>query len=226
MSGGEVAQSAKAGKGKGGRRKKRRIHIRIDMTPMVDIVMLLLIFYMVTTVFSMPQAMEINLPPEDETEKDLIVKESKLLQIRVDEQNRFFWNTHNPADSLPHLIPSINPIEDTTGYEVDSDSLRSLLVNKNRNIEKLNTLVLIHRHARYNAMVDILDEIDLLERSWNASTVERLGIEPEDLNKPEYKDQKFSYRYAMGKWEDRDDKIVEAALEASGLGGEADGETN
>ena len=71
MSGGEVAQSAKAEKGKGGRRKKRRISIKIDMTPMVDIVMLLLIFYMVTTVFSMPQAMEINLPPEDEQDKDV-----------------------------------------------------------------------------------------------------------------------------------------------------------
>ena len=45
-------------------KKKRRVAIRIDMTPMVDIAFLLLIFYMVTTVFSMPQAMEINLPPE------------------------------------------------------------------------------------------------------------------------------------------------------------------
>ncbi len=226
MSGGAVAQSTKAEKGKGGRRKKRRISILIDMTPMVDIVMLLLIFYMVTTVFSMPQAMEINLPPEEVTDTKLIVKESKLLQIRVDAENRFFWNTHNPADSLPHLVPSINAADDTTGYMVDSDSLRMLLVNMNRNIDKLNTLVLIHRNARYNAMVDVLDEIDLLERSWNADTAKRLGIDLDELQKPEYKDEKFSYRYAMGDWEDRDDKIVEAALAASGLGGEADGETN
>lgn len=221
--GGEVAQSARAGKDKSGRRKKRRINIHIDMTPMVDIVMLLLIFYMVTTVFSMPQAMEINLPEE---KGDVVVKESKLLQIRVDKENRFFWNTHNPADSLPHLIPSVNSFDDTTGYKVDSDSLRMLLVNMNRNVEKLNTLILIHRHAKYKAMVDILDEIDLLERSWNAVTAERLGIKVEDLRTAEYKDQKFSYRYAMGEWEDRDDKIVEAALGASGLGGTADGEAN
>ena len=36
------------------------------MTPMVDIAFLLLIFYMVTTVFAMPQAMEINLPKPEE----------------------------------------------------------------------------------------------------------------------------------------------------------------
>ncbi len=223
MSGGAVAQSSKAEKGKGGRRKKRRISILIDMTPMVDIVMLLLIFYMVTTVFSMPQAMEINLPPE---KADVEVGECRLLQIRVDGENRFFWNICNPADSLPRLIPSMNAADDTTGYMVDTDSLRMLLVNLNRDIEKLNTLVLIHRNAKYNAMVDILDEIDLLERSWNAATAKRLGIKPEDLNTAEYKDQKFSYRYAMGDWEDRDDKIVDAALRASGFGGEADGETN
>jgi len=224
MGGGAVAQT-KSEKGKGGRRKKRRIAILIDMTPMVDIVMLLLIFYMVTTVFSMPQAMEINLPPEDE-QVDVEVGECRLLQVRVDGENRFFWNICNPADSLPQLIPSMNAADDTTGYKVDSDSLRAILVNLNRNVEKLNTLVLIHRNAKYNAMVDILDEIDLLERSWNAATAERLGIEPEDILKPEYKDQKFSYRYAMGEWEDRDDRIVEAALAATGLGGEADGETN
>jgi len=225
MAGAEVAQSSKGEKGKGGRRKKRRIHIRIDMTPMVDIVMLLLIFYMVTTVFAMPQAMEINLPPEDEM-VDVEVPECKLLQIRVDSLNQFFWNICNPADSLPQLIPSMNRPGDTLGYRVDSDSLRMLLVNLNRNIEKLNTLVLIHHHAKYNAMVDILDEIDILERSWNAAMADKLGIKVEDLGKPEYKDQKFSYRYAIGEWEDKDNRIVEAALQAALGGGEADAETD
>jgi biopolymer transport protein ExbD len=45
--------------------------IRIDMTPMVDIAFLLLVFFMVTTVFRLPQAMEINLPPEVEVPMEL-----------------------------------------------------------------------------------------------------------------------------------------------------------
>ena len=61
---GEVAERSSKGGKKGLRRPKRRVAIRIDMTPMVDIAFLLLIFYMVTTVFAMPQAMEINLPPD------------------------------------------------------------------------------------------------------------------------------------------------------------------
>jgi biopolymer transport protein ExbD len=214
MSGGEVAERSKPGKGKGGRRQKRRLHVRIDMTPMVDIVMLLLIFYMVTTVFSMPQAMEINLPKKEDTQ-EIEVAESKLLTIRIDGEDRFFWNIGDPAKSLPQLIPSMTPPGDTTGYHVDSDSLRMLLKNLNYDIPKLNTLILIRKDARYKAMVDILDEIDLLERSWNAATAEKLGKKVEDLT-PE---EKFSYRYAMGQWEDRDDRIIDAALAAAQPGG-------
>jgi biopolymer transport protein ExbD len=213
---GAVAERTKPSKGKGGRRPKRRIAVKIDMTPMVDIVMLLLIFYMVTTVFSMPQAMEINLPKEDETEL-IEVAESKLLTIRVDGENRFFWNTGDPAKYLPQLIPSMTPPGDTAGYRVDADSLRMILKNLNYDIPKLNTLIVIRKDGKYSAMVDVLDEIDLLERSWNASTAERLNKEVDDLTK----DEKFSYRYAMGEWEDRDDRIIDAALAAlSGAGGE------
>ena len=142
MAGADVSQPQKQAKGKGGRRKKRRMNIRIDMTPMVDIVMLLLIFYMVTTVFSMPQAMEINLPPSEETET-VPVKESRLLTIRIDGDDRFFWNIGDPAKNLPQLLPSLRPAADTGGYKVDSDSLRMLLKNLNYDIPKLNTLILI-----------------------------------------------------------------------------------
>ena len=43
---------------KGRRRKPKRIGIKIDMTPMVDVAFLLLIFFMCTTVFRKPQALE------------------------------------------------------------------------------------------------------------------------------------------------------------------------
>lgn len=214
MAGAVVGPSEKPKKGKGGRRKKRRIHIRIDMTPMVDIVMLLLIFYMVTTVFSMPQAMEINLPPEDQKEP-VEVKESNLLTIRIDEKDRFFWNVGDPAVNLPKMIPNINPPSDTV-FKADSDSLRMVLKNLNFENPKLNTLILINRKARYEAMVDILDEIDVLERSWNAAKAQQLGKKVEELTSEE----KFSYRYAMGDWEDRDDRIITAALEAASGGGQ------
>lgn len=43
-------------------KKKRRVSIRIDMTPMVDIAFLLLIFYMSTTQFKPPEKKSVKLP--------------------------------------------------------------------------------------------------------------------------------------------------------------------
>jgi biopolymer transport protein ExbD len=78
----DAPQKEPKGGGKGKRREKRRIAIRIDMTPMVDIAFLLLIFYMVSTVFAAPQAMEINLPPkQEEGAEPGKVKRSNLLNV-------------------------------------------------------------------------------------------------------------------------------------------------
>jgi biopolymer transport protein ExbD len=41
---------------------KRRIGIKIDMTPMVDVAFLLLIFFMTTTQFKPPEEVSVNLP--------------------------------------------------------------------------------------------------------------------------------------------------------------------
>ncbi len=208
MAGDVAARAPKPGKGGGLRRPKRRISIRIDMTPMVDIAFLLLIFYMVTTVFAMPQAMEINLPPKDQDEP-IEVKESNLLSIRVDEHGRFWWNLKTPTpDNLPLFLPSA-PKPDTVEYILDSDTLIGLLREQNTKNSRLNTLVLIHRDASYADLVNILDDIDLLERSWNAYTAKQLDVEIEDIPK----DRKFSYRFAIGEWEPRDDKIIKSAAE-------------
>lgn len=211
---GEVVERGKPGKKKGLRRPKRRVSIRIDMTPMVDIAFLLLIFYMVTTVFAMPQAMEINLPPKDQKE-DIEVKESNLLTIRVDDAGRFWWNLKTPTpDNLPLLLPPLKT-EDTL-YVLNSDTLIGLLRERNTENPKLNTLILIHRDGDYADFVNILDDIDVLERSWNNYTANKLGKKVEDLTK----DERFSYRYAVGKWESKDDKIMASALEKARERGE------
>ena len=131
-------------KGTGLRRPKRRIAIRIDMTPMVDIAFLLLIFYMVTTVFSQPQAMEVNLPP---TDTQVPIAESRLLTLRIDAEENLWWNM---AREAPQPIPF--------------DSLRGLLVERNSSQPKLVTLVKIDKDARYFKMVDVIDEIQIVER--------------------------------------------------------------
>jgi biopolymer transport protein ExbD len=215
---GDVVERAGKGHKKGLRRPKRRLAIRIDMTPMVDIAFLLLIFYMVTTVFSMPQAMEINLPKPEEIDNTLIIAESDLLTIRVDSLSRYWWHVKRAAEeNPPKLLPTDPRKPDSVAYRLNSDTLRSLLLNLNRENPKLSTLILISRKAKYEDMVNILDEIDYLERGWNAGIAQRLNKKVSDLTEA---DGKFSYRYAVGQWEERDDRIQTFAEQAARAAGQ------
>ncbi len=54
----EIIQEEKAG----GKKKAKKHAPHIDMTPMVDLMCLLITFFMLTTAFSKAKIMEINLP--------------------------------------------------------------------------------------------------------------------------------------------------------------------
>ncbi len=64
--------------------KKRRINIRIDMTPMVDIAFLLLIFYMATTSFKPPEKLHVSLPA---SHSEIKLPESDMLYVTVTKED-------------------------------------------------------------------------------------------------------------------------------------------
>ncbi len=202
---GEVIQKESSGKGKGLRRKKRRLGIRIDMTPMVDIAFLLLIFYMVTTVFAMPQAMEINLPPKaDETEERGKVKQSNLLNIRVDKYGDVYYDI---GSNLETGSEKMDP------REIPIDSVRNLFIRYNWDRPKLNTLILIHPEAKYSRMVDLLDEIEVTEALLRGN--EEFMRAYKAANPDE---ERFSFRYSIDHWSERDDKKMDKVYGVTGGG--------
>ncbi|HVP36276.1 MAG TPA: biopolymer transporter ExbD [Terriglobales bacterium] len=62
------------------KRMKRRIGVKIDMTPMVDIAFLLLIFYMTTTQFKPPEKKSVTLPA---SHSQIKLPEKDILNITV-----------------------------------------------------------------------------------------------------------------------------------------------
>jgi biopolymer transport protein ExbD len=158
MAGADVAESKSHAKGQ--KKKKKRAGVCIDMTPMVDVAMLLLTFFMLTTVFSKPQTMELNLPPNKETQVE--VAATTLLTVRVEPNKVIFWNMGNEPTALK---------------KIEFKELRPFLVEKLRNIPKLITLVQIDRDAKYDDMVDIIDELNL-------ANITRFSIAPlKDIDK-------------------------------------------
>ena len=134
-------ESARPRRNTGGHRYRRRTGVRIDMTPMVDVAFLLLVFFMVTTVFRAPQAMEINLPP---AEQKVEVAESNLMVLYVTAADSLFWG-------IGFAKPQSTSIQE----------LPELLSQKNRENPALITLVKLDRKARYRMMVDLLDELNV-----------------------------------------------------------------
>lgn len=54
--------------------KQKKMNIRVDFTPMVDMNMLLITFFMLCTSLSKPQTMEISMPSNDK----ISLKNSKI----------------------------------------------------------------------------------------------------------------------------------------------------
>ncbi len=138
---------------KGKKKKKRRVGVRIDMTPMVDVAMLLLTFFMLTTVFSKPQTMELNMPPPQKVE----VAMSSLLTLRVAPDFTIYWNKG--------VDPKLQ--------KISFAELRKFLIDQDHSTYKMVTLIKIDREAKYNDMVDLIDEINL-------ANISRFSITPMD----------------------------------------------
>ena|SRR6185503_1398059 len=135
-------RAGKKKKGHGFSRPKRRVGIRIDMTPMVDVAFLLLIFFMVTTVFRTPQALEINLPPEEDVKIE--IKESNVLSVFVLPDDRAYWKVG--GETIPWARTTTSGL--TTVFD------------KYRGNKELVVLIKIDREAKFVNMVDIIDELD------------------------------------------------------------------
>jgi len=145
---------------------KKRVGIRIDMTPMVDVVMLLITFFMLTTVFNTPQTMEINLPPDPKARVE--VAETSLMTLRVMSDGSVYWNMG---------IETPNPVA--------FKELRPLIAEHLNLNSKLIILLKVDREGTFEQMVDIMDELNL-------ANVTRFSLAPLTAMDKEYLQKSIS----------------------------------
>ncbi len=72
-------------------RSKKRNKLDITLTPMIDVVFLLLIFFMVTTTFSTETQIKIKLP---EAEGEARNEKSKVIALTIDADGIYYVNNH------------------------------------------------------------------------------------------------------------------------------------
>lgn len=117
------------GEGKKGQPKKQTL--RVDFTPMVDMNMLLITFFMFATSLAKPQAMEIAMPVKEDVLKDekSKVKDDKAITILLGKENKIYYYFGKPADVM---VDASKFLEATYGGMDDPQSLRNMLAKRNR----------------------------------------------------------------------------------------------
>jgi biopolymer transport protein ExbD len=140
-------------KKKGGLKKRapKRLGIKIDMTPMVDVAFLLLIFFMCTTVFRKPQALEINLPPDPNAKVE--IKESNVMTVRA----------IAPTDKARGEIRVFWFIAKEAPKEQNWNDMEAVFAAEGKKNPKLVVLVKIDRTAKYKYMVNLIDQLQFAD---------------------------------------------------------------
>jgi biopolymer transport protein ExbD len=147
MAGADVPASG----GKGG----RRISIHIDMTPMVDVIILLLIFFFMTSQFKEPAAVEVKLPKLGAGEKFIKVKESNVLTVKVDDAGNIMVIDTRYRD----------------GKQVDLKELGKYIGSRQQENKDLITIIDVSPQAKYSDMIDVLDEFKTASEQTGVKTV-------------------------------------------------------
>ena len=127
---GEIIEGEKHEKGAKRRPKKHTTHI--DMTPMVDLMCLLITFFMLTTAFSKPKVMEITMPEKtnDTTKKEQPkIPAERTINILLSGNDAIYYYI-GLADPNKPPLPQV--IKTTFGPE----GIRKFLLEKNENVFK------------------------------------------------------------------------------------------
>jgi biopolymer transport protein ExbD len=127
-------------------KKKRRIGVSIDMTPMVDVAFLLLIFFMCTTQFKPPEKDKITLP---ESNSEMKSPESDIITISVTK------------------LPSVRVIYRQGGQEVQREvpanqvqaDLTTVLSNARSANPMARMIVKMDKDAPYGIMADMMEAL-------------------------------------------------------------------
>ena len=179
------------GKGKGKKRKGRKAPPFIDMTPMVDLMCLLITFFMLTTAFTKAKVMEIVLPEkvQDPTKQDgPKISASRTVNVILGPDNKVYlypgrvedYNNPPPLRETDFsatgirqqllernatLARKINDLEQeviTGRLQISRDSLASAISQLKRD-DDTGPIVLIkaYKDANYGNFVDIMDEMNI-----------------------------------------------------------------
>lgn len=123
-----------------GRFRKKRPIMALDLTPLIDVVFLLIIFFMVSTTFNKYGNIEINLPSANVESTN---QESKAIEIIIDKNQKYYIakdgiNQPIEIENLSTLLKDVKEVtisgDKELKYQVIMDTVSKV---KNAGVENL-----------------------------------------------------------------------------------------
>jgi len=119
----------------GGKNKQKKQHLRVDFTPMVDMNMLLITFFMFCTTLLKPSTMTLNMPSKDETDKKNKARESTAVTVLLGANDEIFYYLGGIDSTNSKAQYNDTTFLKRTDYS--PDGLRKLLLEKNKGTYEL-----------------------------------------------------------------------------------------
>ena len=151
-----------------GKSKQKKMDVRVDFTPMVDMMMLLITFFMLCTSLAKPQTMELSMPSNDKNLKDqdrTVTKESYTITIYCTADNQLYYvagliKPENPkclvktnwgAKGIRSVIINHTPEDGTTPTIDVMKAKQKLDAEKDNSAKKMSDSVYNQRLAQIKA---------------------------------------------------------------------------
>lgn len=131
--------------------KKKRVSIRIDMTPLVDVAFLLLTFFMLTTQFKPPEEVEIIFPS---SHSEIKLPESNTMLVYISKDAKLFMG-FDSSIMMEKMFGQAYKLRQAS--EVKLENLGDLLIKARISNPKLRTIVKADASSDYGVISDVMD---------------------------------------------------------------------
>ena len=131
--------------------KKKRVSIRIDMTPLVDVAFLLLTFFMLTTQFKPQEEVEVTFPY---SHSEIKLPETNTMLLYISKDSRLFLG-FDTSILMEKMFGQPNRLRQAV--EVKQENLGDLLIKARISNPKLITIVKSDAQTEFGTVQDIMD---------------------------------------------------------------------
>lgn len=133
--------------------KTKRVGFRIDMTPMVDVMMLLLTFFMLVTQFKPMDVAEITLPSSHSAFK---LPDADVITVTVDKEGSVYLG-FDSQNMRAIIFGEENKLR--AGMQVQLSDLGRLLRQARISNPKLRTVIKGDREAEYRVIQSVMETL-------------------------------------------------------------------